>query len=86
MNKPQSIKPRTGIVGKYICQNGSVQFDQGKDQYLTVMMGEAYVDGFVLDPSTKKISCAIAIKPHVNFLSSCMVRIEIATLSNGFVA
>lgn len=82
MNKPQSIKTRSGIVGKYICQNGSVQFDQGKDQYLTVMMGEAYVDGFVRDPLTKKISCTIAITPHVHFLPTCMERVEVATLSN----
>ncbi|NNG22751.1 DUF927 domain-containing protein [Telluria aromaticivorans] len=82
MNKPSISTAATGKVGNYITQNGSVQFDEGKDRYLTVMMGEAYVEGFVFDPATNTTTCAIAISPFVKGAKPCMVRVEMAKLSN----
>lgn len=82
MNKPSSSTTPISKVGKYIRQNGSVHFDEGKDQYLTVMMGDAYVDRFVFDPATNTTTCAIAITPFVAGAMPCMVRVEMATLSN----
>jgi hypothetical protein len=82
MNKPSSATAPRGKVGKYFIQNGSVQFDQAKDKQLPVMMGEAYVAGFVFDHTSKTVSYAIAVIPHVHFLAPCMVRVEASTLSN----
>lgn len=83
MNKLKKDNAVNGTVGKYMCQNGSVHFDQGKDQYLLVMMGAAYVDGFVSDPVTKTTSCIIAIKPGIEVLQPCMVRVDTAILLNA---
>ncbi|RYE70961.1 MAG: hypothetical protein EOO81_06955, partial [Oxalobacteraceae bacterium] len=65
MNKPSRSGVPSSKVGKYMSQNGSVQFDEGKDQYITVIMGDAYVDRFVFDPATNTTTCAIAITPFV---------------------
>jgi hypothetical protein len=81
MNKP-SIPPPSGKVGKYYIENGSVQFDQGKGQYLTVMMGIPYVEGFVVDRATNTTTCAIAIMPYVAGAQPCMEQVELAKLSN----
>jgi hypothetical protein len=82
MNKPSSATAPDGKVGKYIIQNGCVQFSQDKEQYVLVMMGEAYVDRFVFDPATNTTTCAIAITPFVAGALPCMERVDIATLSN----
>lgn len=82
MNEPSSTTTPSDKVGKYIIQNGSVQFDQGKDQHLTVMMGEAYVERFVVDRATNTTTCAIAITPYVAGALPCMERVDLAKLSN----
>lgn len=82
MNKLHSMKAPNGMVGKYICQNGSVQYDQGNDQHVPVMMGVAYVDGFVIDPATDTSSRIIAIIPCVPNMQPCRVRVEAKLLGN----
>jgi hypothetical protein len=82
MNKPSSkTKPNTKF-GKYIIEDGTVQFDQGNGQYLLVMMGEVYVDGFVVDSATNTTTCVVAITPYVAGAQPCMERIDLAKLSN----
>jgi hypothetical protein len=81
MNNPSTSTPPSNI-GDYILQNGSVQFDPGKEKHITIMMGQAYVDGFVLDSATNTATCAIMIIPFVAGMLPCMERVEMATLAN----
>lgn len=82
MNQPASTTTPPVAVGKYVAHDGCVQLDEGKDHDLTVMMGIAYVDGFVFDPAMKTTTCAIAISPCVAGAISCMIRVPMSTLSN----
>lgn len=82
MNQPTSSSMPPVAVGKYVAHDGCVQLDEGNDHDLTVMMGIAYVDGFVFDPATKTTTCAIAISPCVAGAIPCMIRVPMSTLSN----
>lgn len=82
MNKPNNAAAPGCKVGKYIVQNCCVQYSSDGDQFLDVMMGEAYVERFVFDPATNMTTCALAITPYVAGVVSCMERVELATLSN----
>lgn len=82
MNKPSSATAPDGKVGKYIIQNGCVQYSADGEKYVDVMMGEAYVERYVLDPATDTTTCAIAITPYVKGALPCMVRVEFAVLAN----
>lgn len=81
MNKPNGQAKPQGNLGNYITKNDEVLFDDGKDR-IVVMMGHAYADRFVSDPSTKTTTCAIVIEPCVVDAPPCMIRIDMATLSN----
>ena len=81
MNKPNAQAKSQGKSGNYITQNGTVLFDDGKNQCV-VMMGHAYADRFVFDPSMKTTTCAIVIEPYIVGATPCMIRVEMATLSN----
>jgi hypothetical protein len=83
MNKFQRNDALSRMVGKYICQNGSVLFDQGKDQRIPVMIGIAYIDGFVKDVATGTSSYIIAIIPSVPGMEPCLVRVNQKLLSNA---
>lgn len=82
MNKFQRTDALSRMVGKYVCQKSSVQFDQGKDQHIPVMEGVAYVDRFVKDPATGESSCIIAVVPSVPDMQPSLVRVEQKLLSN----
>lgn len=81
MNKPNGQAKSQGSLGNYITQNGKVLFDDGKDQFI-VMMGHAYADRFVLDTTAQTTTCAIVIDPYIVGATPCMIRVEMATLSN----
>jgi putative DNA primase/helicase len=82
MNKPNAQAKSQGKSGNYITKNGTVLFDDGKNQCV-VMMGHAYADRFVFDPSMKTTTCAIVIEPYIVGAMPCMIRVEMATLSNA---
>lgn len=81
MNNPSSLNVPSHF-GNYIAQNGCVEYDDGKDQFINVMMGIAYVERFVFDAATNTTSCAIAITPFVADVKPCMIRVDTSTLSN----
>lgn len=81
MNKPNGQAKSQGSLGNYITQNDKVLFDDGKDQFV-VMMGHVYADRFVFDPTAKTTTCAIVIDPYIAGATPCMIRVEMATLSN----